>query len=114
MKEALLASMLVLGGLSVAAPGVAADDCQNLIVPNGFAGVYLCPGNRIEVRSGGTLLATGPTSGVGWYVTSGGAYVAADFTCFGDYCYITVAAFPVGVCQIVFSLPHGEVRPCLV
>jgi len=110
---ALLALGMVVAGFVAVAPVAAAEDCQNLVPPNGFAGVYLCPGNRIEVRQSGTLLATGPTSGIGWYVTSGSVYVAAEFICSGDYCYVAVAAFPVTACVVAFSIVNSDVYSCL-
>jgi hypothetical protein len=101
---------LLLSGITLL-PTAVADDCTSL-ASTGAGGVYSCPGGRIEVRSSGTLLAAGPTSGAGWYVTSGPAYVAADFTCWDGWCYVTAAAFPAAGCSIRFNTATHQVVTC--
>lgn len=75
--------------------------------------MFLCDDERVEVRSGGTLLATGPTSGTGWYLAGpAGLYVAADFTCFDGWCYVSAAAFPAAACSIRFNVQTHQVVTC--
>ena len=101
---------LLIAGLAFVPPA-AADDCSNLS-PTGLIGVYSCPDGSFQVRKSGTILATGPAEGTGWYVDAEGAYVAADLFCFNPYCYVTVAGLPVFACSIQINTVTFQVTTC--
>ncbi len=114
MRTPLVVMMLVSLSLATLLIAQPASACERVTPPNGAGGIYQCGGGRIEVRSSGTVAATGPTSGTGWYVTLEpiGGYVAADASCFGGWCYYSAAAFPVGSLQLRHHPESGQFAVC--